>query len=419
MKASVTQSSGSKSHVHTNEVSGKIAKGKSIQTFTDNRPETAVQRKLKEMANNRGTVKSTVQLQSTFNKPAQRQAMEEEESLQGKFQAAQLQEIEEEEPLQGKFMTIQRQGPEEEEPLQGKFKTIQRQEIEEEEPLQGKFRPIQKKGNNTGLPDNLKSGIENLSGVGMDDVKVHYNSDKPANLQAHAFAQGTDIHVSPGQEKHLPHEAWHVVQQKQGRVKPTMQMKGNVNVNDDQGLEKEADVMGAKAFSNGQDISFNDGENKDRRLISHELTHSVQKKNNEIQRVLINPGNFVLNANLVGQYHTAETNGDDQSITSNSVAVHQQAIVYYKQAKQLRRRAGKLHQDQDGGHLTAIDTLDVKIETRKAKIRQLTPAETKPRATASSDQGIRRPDYSVVIGHSNQASWITGVSAWQPRPKGT
>lgn len=107
---------------------------------------------------------------------------------------------------------------------------------------------IQKKENNTGLPDNLKSGIEGLSGYSMDDVKVHRNSNKPAQLQAHAYAQGNDIHLGPGQEKHLAHEAWHVVQQKQRRVKPTMQMKGNVNINDDAGLEEEADTMGAKAL---------------------------------------------------------------------------------------------------------------------------------------------------------------------------
>jgi hypothetical protein len=106
---------------------------------------------------------------------------------------------------------------------------------------------IQKKENNTGLPDHLKTGMEHLSGMSLDDVKVHRNSDKPAGLQAHAYAQGTDIHLGPDQEKHLPHEAWHVVQQKQGRVKPTMQMKGNVQVNDDAVLEKEADIMGAKA----------------------------------------------------------------------------------------------------------------------------------------------------------------------------
>jgi hypothetical protein len=81
----------------------------------------------------------------------------------------------------------------------------------------------------------------------MDDVRVHYNSPKPAQLQALAYTQGTDIHVAPGQEKHLPHEAWHVVQQKQGRVQPTMQLQG-VNVNDNEGLEREADVMGGRAI---------------------------------------------------------------------------------------------------------------------------------------------------------------------------
>jgi hypothetical protein len=108
--------------------------------------------------------------------------------------------------------------------------------------------PVQRKPNNTGLPDNLKSGIESLSGMSMDNVKVHYNSSKPAQLNAHAYAQGSDIHVAPGQEQHLPHEAWHVVQQAQGHVKPTMQMKESVPVNDDAGLEHEADVMGAKAL---------------------------------------------------------------------------------------------------------------------------------------------------------------------------
>ncbi len=101
--------------------------------------------------------------------------------------------------------------------------------------------------NNTGLPDNLKSGIENLSGYSMDDVRVHYNSSKPAQLNAHAYAQGTDIHVAPGQERHLPHEAWHVVQQKQGRVQATRQLRSKVAINDDPGLEKEADVMGRRA----------------------------------------------------------------------------------------------------------------------------------------------------------------------------
>ncbi len=162
-------------------------------------------------------------------------------------------------PSTAQQATVQRQETpeeeEEEEELQMK-PVVQRQEMEEEEPLQGKFAGTGKstqpqedaqRPNNTGLPDNLKVGIETISGLSLDDVQVHYNSRKPAQLQALAYTQGTDIHVAPGQERHLPHEAWHVVQQKQDRVQQTMQMKGGVPINDDAGLECEADVMGRKA----------------------------------------------------------------------------------------------------------------------------------------------------------------------------
>ncbi|NEO98518.1 MAG: DUF4157 domain-containing protein [Symploca sp. SIO2E9] len=101
--------------------------------------------------------------------------------------------------------------------------------------------------NNTGLPDRLKEGIESMSGFDLSGVRVNYNSPKPARVNAHAYTQGQAIEVAPGQERHLAHEAWHVVQQMQGRVRPTMQMKGGVKVNDDAGLEKEANVMGKKA----------------------------------------------------------------------------------------------------------------------------------------------------------------------------
>jgi hypothetical protein len=104
------------------------------------------------------------------------------------------------------------------------------------------------KANATGLPDKLKAGAESLSGFNLDDVRVHYNSGSPAQLMAHAYAQGNHIHVAPGQETHLPHEAWHVVQQKQGRVKATVQLKSGISVNDDVELEREADTMGAEAL---------------------------------------------------------------------------------------------------------------------------------------------------------------------------
>jgi len=109
--------------------------------------------------------------------------------------------------------------------------------------------------NRTGMPDGLKAGLEHLSGADLSSVRVHYDSPKPAALQALAYTQGQDIHLAPGQEKHLPHEGWHAVQQGQGRVAPTLQAKG-VGINDDGVLEKEADIMGAKAERLGRDGDF-------------------------------------------------------------------------------------------------------------------------------------------------------------------
>ena len=128
----------------------------------------------------------------------------------------------------------------------GNSRIAQLQALSDSRTTTAKTNPIQRQENKTGLPDQLKTGMESLSGLSLSDVKVHRNSDKPAQLQAHAYAQGTDIHLGPGQEKDLPHELGHVVQQKEGRVKPTVQLKGKVNVNDDAGLEKEADVLGAE-----------------------------------------------------------------------------------------------------------------------------------------------------------------------------
>ena len=181
-------------------------------------------------------------------------------SLQRVANGVPAQRMEDDDALQGKM--IQRM--EDEEALQGKM--IQR--MDEEEALQGKMMdgrqgaPVQKQADDKGgLPSDLRAGIESLSGMSMDGVKVHRNSSAPAAVQAHAYAQGSDIHLGPGQEKHLPHEAWHVVQQAQGRVKPTMQAKG-VAINDDAGLEREADVMGAKPMQQKKSLTP-DYSNKD------------------------------------------------------------------------------------------------------------------------------------------------------------
>jgi hypothetical protein len=184
-----------------------------------------------------GRLLSEIKNSSTVQQtPVQRQEMpEEEETCPSCVQKHEIQE--EKEPLQGMF---------ENKPEKAICPScVQRKEIpEEEEHLQ------MKKENNTGMPDSLKAGVESLSGIDMSDVRVYYNSPKPVEVGALAYTQGTDIHVAPGQERHLPHEAWHVVQQAQGRVRPTMQVKG-VAVNDDVRLEMEAGMIGDMANRSG------------------------------------------------------------------------------------------------------------------------------------------------------------------------
>ncbi len=118
----------------------------------------------------------------------------------------------------------------EEDLMQGKM--IQREARDDADPLQGKALQRRETGGQGGLPDPLRSGIESLSGLSMEEVQVHRNSAAHAQVGAHAYAQGRDNHLGPGQERDLPHEAWHVVQQAQGRVRPTLQAKGEA-INDD------------------------------------------------------------------------------------------------------------------------------------------------------------------------------------------
>jgi hypothetical protein len=47
--------------------------------------------------------------------------------------------------------------------------------------------------NLTEIPDTPKKNFENASGLSFDDVRIHYNSDKPAQLQANAYTQSNVI----------------------------------------------------------------------------------------------------------------------------------------------------------------------------------------------------------------------------------
>jgi hypothetical protein len=89
--------------------------------------------------------------------------------------------------------------------------------------------------------------------MSLDSVKVHYNSPLPAQHNAQAYTQGSEIHLGPGQERHLPHEAWHVVQQQQGRVSSTG--RSHIGLNRDPGaLEMECKLLAKRTPLQGVTI---------------------------------------------------------------------------------------------------------------------------------------------------------------------
>ncbi|MCM1119692.1 MAG: DUF4157 domain-containing protein [bacterium] len=100
-------------------------------------------------------------------------------------------------------------------------------------------------GNTTGIPTQLKRRLEESTSLKLDDVKVHYRSERPATLDALAYTQGTQVYLGPGQERHLPHELGHVVQQKLGMVRADSRHESGAPLNTDRALERQADRIGA------------------------------------------------------------------------------------------------------------------------------------------------------------------------------
>lgn len=107
-------------------------------------------------------------------------------------------------------------------------------------------RPGEEAPGPAGSAESMIASLEQRSGVDLSDVQVHRNSPRPAAIGALAYAQGTQVYLGPGQERHLGHELTHVVQQKQGMVRATGSVDG-MPVNTAPALERAADAMQVSA----------------------------------------------------------------------------------------------------------------------------------------------------------------------------
>ena len=111
--------------------------------------------------------------------------------------------------------------------------------------------PVQEKENTTGLPGDPLQKMEKKYNTDFSNVKIFPISIRTRDVDATAFTrsnrQGHEIHFAPGEfsprsasgQRILDHELGHVLQQRQGIVRPTTSIKG-LTVNDDAALENEA-----------------------------------------------------------------------------------------------------------------------------------------------------------------------------------
>lgn len=99
--------------------------------------------------------------------------------------------------------------------------------------------------NNTGMPDWIKNNFEAVTSLSAENVRVRYNSPKPAQLEAKAFTNDSEIHVAPGAESSLFHELGHLPRRRSQPIPVTGYVAG-VPVNDNPDFEREADRVGER-----------------------------------------------------------------------------------------------------------------------------------------------------------------------------
>jgi len=106
------------------------------------------------------------------------------------------------------------------------------------------------------MPEAVQQKMEAAFGTGFSDVRIHEGAQAAA-INAIAYTQANHIHFQPGEynptspkgQALLGHELAHVLQQRQGRVKRTMQAEG-LPINDENALEQEAELAAQRVTQN-------------------------------------------------------------------------------------------------------------------------------------------------------------------------
>lgn len=212
--------------------------------------------------------------------------------------------------------------------------------------------------NRTGIPTQLKERMEQSTGLSLDDVRVHYNSALPARLDALAYTKGNQVEIGPGQERHLPHELGHVVQQKLGAVRANARHASGEALNTDSELERQADEIGA-----GKRIAF-----------------MQRRENNVVQRCTeetvpeITDKDIAVEDKDAPVYQTGEGDGekDDKLIKNLEIAllIFNYCKSVWHEMKQILKLAEDVNIFYDEG-INKLDKLSQRVK-EKTKSKQTT-----------------------------------------------
>lgn len=258
----------------------------------------------------------------------------------------------------------------------------------------------------SGLPTRLQRGVEALSGLSMGDVRVHYGSSRPAEVGALAYAEGTRIHVGPGQERHLPHEAWHVVQQKQGRVRATRQAKDG-GLNDDGHLEREATEMGARAMTLGASLggaageAGGGGEGRGPALSTRGVATPVIQRKIGFEFQTVGKGNpkvaRIDSVNSSGEYAVTRERSHEATLVAKDVTKPSPGKVEGDMGD-LELITGAHEENEEGRRALRADVNDLVRWISDIDSRSTTAAVTETNKTTTGDKRTRRFALATVEG---------------------
>lgn len=218
------------------------------------------------------------------------------------------------------------------------------------------------------VPSDLREEYEQKYNVRLDDVKIHYDSDKPDSFNAYAYTEGNNVYLGPGQEKYLSHELNHVIQQKQDMVSANQYLNGRP-VSIDPMLEAQADSgLGMNNAASSMNRQYGEGiiqlKSKNMRNSMHHFLDGIDI--NKTAEADVNKLNSLLEA------HDQLIRENDENTEAESESIFNRMVEVLKMFSMMQEDRERLieiaHEQKDGSNMTKavedfFDSIDLSMSS--------------------------------------------------------